>query len=301
MFPFTFLDHECYTCACHIPSSHNTRCTVLGFFQLSFVCSWNAIFCPLHNSIIPASEIKRHLYKSHTEWTSPKKKEESRKMAEHIMASCGLDTNQEAGNIVSQLPDELEEPLVFKGVHRCYRCPYCRTWHAENPGVGTREHYLNYHIKTEHNGNKMDVDVGEPRWTYRVTIYPGRSTHVFMLPEEWTPDAMEDGEQSDSDFSLPPLPSSSRHHLQSSITITASQDWPVRLRWESYAAEIEAGAHVKQLKKLAAPHKLNNVHQLNFLEKSISYVRCFTVKYMKEAGLIVEGNILVLGRVLVSE
>jgi len=75
--PFTFLDHECYTCSCHTPLSHKTRCTVLGFFQLSFLQSWNAIFCPLHNCIIPTSKLGLHLHKAHKEWTSPKKGEES--------------------------------------------------------------------------------------------------------------------------------------------------------------------------------------------------------------------------------
>jgi hypothetical protein len=63
--PFTFLHHEGYACSCHTPSSHETKWTVLGFFQLSFFQSWNAIFCPLHNCIIPASKLESHLRKAH--------------------------------------------------------------------------------------------------------------------------------------------------------------------------------------------------------------------------------------------
>ncbi|KAF8346247.1 hypothetical protein F5887DRAFT_1073895 [Amanita rubescens] len=298
---FTFLDHKCYTCSCHIPSSHKKRCMVLGFFRLLFLQSCNAIFCPLHNCIIPASKLEHHLHKAHKEWMSPQKGKESRKMASHIATTCGLDTSQEADDVVAQLPDELEEPLVSKGIFRCYQCPFCPSWLGENTGPGTPGRYLRKHMK-EHHGDKMEVDVGEPRWTYRVAIYPQASTHVFMLPDEWTPEDVGDGGDSHSDVSIPPLPSLSTHPDQSSIAITTTQDWPIHLGWESYASEIKAGAHIKELKKLIGPSKSCKDGGLtNFLEKGLYYVRRFSIKYMKGAGLIMKDSVIHLGRVLVSE
>ncbi|KIL55907.1 hypothetical protein M378DRAFT_17524 [Amanita muscaria Koide BX008] len=83
---------------------------------------------------------------------------------------------------------------------------------------GTPECYLHTHMK-EHHSDKMDVDVGEPQWTYRVAIYPQDSTHVFMLPDEWTlEDSFGGSENSDSDVSIPPLPMLSTHPDQSSIS-----------------------------------------------------------------------------------
>lgn len=301
---FTFLDHECYTCSCLAPSSQNTRCTVLGFFRLLFLQSCNAIFCPLHNCIIPASKLERHLHKAHKEWTSPQKAKESRKMALHIATTCGLDASQEADDVVAQLPDELEEPPVSRGICRRYKCPYCPSWIGENTGCGTPERYLRKHMKKNHSHN-MDIDhVGGPHWTYRVAIYPQDSTHVFMLPDEWTPADFGGGGggDSDSDVSIPPLPMLSSHPNQSSIANTTMQDWPVQLGWETYASEIKAGAHVKELKKLIGPCKSCKDGRLtNFLEKGLYYVRRFSIKYMKGSGLIMKGSVIHLGRVLVSE
>jgi hypothetical protein len=123
-----------------------------------------------------------------------------------------------------------------------------------------------------------------------------------MLPDEWTPEDFGDGGDSNSDVSIPPLSTLSTHPDQSSIAITTAQDWPIRLGWESYASEIKAGAHVKELKKLIGLCKSRKDGRLtNFLEKGLYYVRRFSIKYMKGAGLIMEGSIIHLGRVLVSE
>ena len=298
---FTFLDNECYTCSCLTPSSPKARCTVLGFFQLLFLQSCNAIFCPLHNCIIPPSKLERHLCKAHKEWTSPQKSIESRNMALHIATTCGLDTSQEADDVVAQLPDELEEPPVSKGICRRYQCPFCRSWLGENTGPGTPERYLRKHVK-EHHSDKMDIDVGESQWTYRVAIYSEGSTHVFMLPDEWTPEDFGDDRDSNLDVSIPPLSTLSTHPDQSSIATAVVQDWPVRLGWELYASEIKAGAHIKELKKLIGLCKSRKDGRLtNFLDKGLKYVRHFSVRYMKGAGLIMESSVIHLGRALVSE
>lgn len=297
--PFTFLHYEGYACSCHTPSSHETKCTVLGFFQLSFFQSWNAIFCPLHNCIIPASKLERHLRKAHQEWTSPTKAEESRKMAQHIATTCGLDAGQKADDILAQLPEVLEDPPVSKGVYRCYRCPLCTSWHAQNTSAGSPDRYLRRHIKEHHPHRKeMDHDVGEPRWTYRVNIYPQDSTHVFILPADF--DGNTSGDSS-SETSIPPRPSLSINLDRSSEAISTTQDWPLLLGWEAYSVEIQAGAYVNKLRGLIRRCESIKNGRTNFLEKGLFYVRRFSIKYMKGAGSIMKSSVIRLDRAVVSE
>jgi len=295
--PFTFLDQECYTCSCHTPSSYETRCTVLGFFRLSFFQSWNAIFCPLHNCIIPASKLERHLHKAHQEWTSPIKAEESRKMAQHIATTCGLGTRQKAEDILAQLPEELEDPPVSKGIYLCYRCPLCASWHAHNTGAGSPDRYLRRHLKEHSHDNGMDLDVGEPRWTYRVKIYPQDSTHVFILPEDFSGTSGD----SSSEASIPPRPSLSTNPDRPSEAISTTQDWPLLLGWEAYSIEIQAGAYVNKLRELIGRCGSIKNGQTSFLEKGLFYVRCFSIKYMKGAGSIMKSGVIRLDRAVVSE
>jgi hypothetical protein len=79
------------------------------------------------------------------------------------------------------------------------------------------------------------------------------------------------------------------------------QDWPLLLGWEAYSVEIQAGAYVDKLRGLIGRCELIKNGQTNFLEKGLFYVRRFSIKYMKRAGLIMKSSVIHLDRAVVSE
>lgn len=271
---------------------------MLGYFQLEFLQSWGAIFCPGHNCLIPASQLAKHLRKVHTEWTSGKKTEASENLALHITSSCGLDVRQVASDITNHLPDELDDPLLENEASRSLKCPKCTHW-ATYSHSGQPDRYLHRHME-EHRGTKAGAETGEPRWIYRIRIYPQAATHVFVLPEGWVP--KNTGHCPDYNAALPPsdIPLLPVAPTESSSVIQPTQDWPVRLQWESYAAEIMARDHIKQLRTLIRLQRVGKAGPpITFLEKGLLYVRHFCIKYMKDSGAMVKTGIAHLGRVLV--
>lgn len=293
---FTFLDDECYSCSCHLSAPPTKRCTVLGYFNLEFIPQWDAIFCPGHNCLIPASKLEHHLCKAHNEWTSPKKTEESKKMAKHVALSFGLNVSQCASDIKKRLPDELDDPLVEKGVYRSSKCPSCASWFAENDKESPPNRSLLKHINKLHQDGKDHSEIGDPQWTYRVHMYPrsSESSHVFVLREGFNSIDLN----THLPFAnLPPLPVLPTH-TQPSSEIPTIQDWPIRLKWESYAADIKASKHIKQLRTLLGPPRVGNNH---FLEKGLRYVKKFCIKYLRGSGALANAGVTDLSRVLVSE
>jgi hypothetical protein len=241
----------------------------------------------------------QHLSDAHTEWTSSKKTEESRKMTEHIALTCNLDLTQCDNDVVGLLPNMLHKPLVVKNIFQSFKCPFCKTWSAKSHS-GSPDRDLHRHMKEKHKGYPSDVEIEGPLWTYRVSIYPQSLTHVFMLSEMWNlEDVNLNQPQSIVDISSLPMPSSS---VQPSTAIAATQDWPIHLKWESYAAEIKAGEHAKQLRMLIRAPKVSKAGpSANFLEKGLHYVQQFSIKYMKGSGSMAKQSVTHLGRALVSQ
>lgn len=74
--------------------------------------------------------------------------------------------------------------------------------------------------------------------------------------------------------------------VQPPIVIATTQDWPIHLKWEPYAAEIKANEHVKQLRRLIRASKVSKAgFSTNFLEKGLHYVQQFCIKYVKDLDI----------------
>ncbi|KAN0141557.1 hypothetical protein V8E53_000019 [Lactarius tabidus] len=298
---FTFLNQECYACTCQLPGDTG-RCKVLGYFQMKFFQAWQAIFCPIHNCLVPASQLAHHLYDAHTEWTSPRKKEESKDMAKHITSILGLLPTQSADEIMALLPSELNEPLVDDYIHQSFKCSLCKpiSWHVKNTSGGASDRYLRKHMKGHE--KVSDIKTGDWQWTYRVSIYPQAGNHFFVLPKGGTLESLKDSAVINQPVPVSDFPGLSISSAQSSIAFATTQDWPLHLKWESYAAEIQAGNYVEQLRTLIRPPKVRKAgSSTNFLENGLLYVRQFSIRYMKDSGLIFTTSIKHLGKVMVSE
>jgi hypothetical protein len=291
--PFTFLEHECYSCSCHQSPSDPKRCAVLNYFRLKFIKSWTSIFCPDKNRLIPASRLEHYINKN-LNGAPPKAREQSKDMANHIVLSCSLVPEQSGDDIKSILPDELDGPLIDTGIFHSFKCPLCDNWAARDRSGGPADRNIRRHIAEKHEDQNLDADIERPRWTYRVQI-DGSPSHVFALPLTWAPRDIQNNPE------LDPLIPDLDLQAQSSVAIYPTQDWPLRLDWESYAAEINASTHIQQLRTLIGPSKLvNDGSQTYLLESGLRYVRGFCIKYIKGSGTLATESTSHLGRVLVS-
>jgi hypothetical protein len=303
---FTFLRQEKYSCSCLSSSLGPEACTVLGFFEFKFFQGWKAIFCHTHNCFIPASNLEKHLKTSHKEWTSPTKGQESRDMASHIIMTCGLDVNQTEADVKSQLPDELEKPLTSTALlFQRYQCPFCLCCIRMNNGEGKPDRYLRFkHLPDcppfrEKRISVIQAKIGKARYFYRVNIGSGNQvTHFFSLPSSWSSPGGKQDDYSDSELSFPPF---SPGAMPSTETTELTQDWPVRLGWESYSTEIGADAHIGHLKRLIRRCRRAGSRHLHFLESGISYIRKYTMRYLTEGGLALAGSHVSLKKLLISE
>ena len=297
--PFTFLDRECYVCSCRQSPSLVTRCTALDFFQLEFLPDWSSIFCPRKNWLVPVSQLAHYLQK-HQDWTSPTKKKEANNIAGHIALSCDLNLGQTAADIMNVLPKELDKPLVAKDIYCCFRCPFCvpETWHAEDKSTHLKDRNLRKHVKECHKGKNLANYTEEPRLMYKIQVYstPSRLTHRFSLPETWNAQEIQHIPKFDPQLLNVDLP------IQSSISMATTQDWPMRLNWESYATEIKAGEHIKNLRTLIRlPKVVKGRSRTDLLENGLLYVTCFCIKYMKGSGTLVTENISHINKLLMSQ
>lgn len=301
---FTFLSRECYACTCHHAEARFIeRCKVLSYFQMEYFMEWEAIFCPIHNCMVPASKLADHLCHAHTEWRFPRKKQESQKMAKHIIYVCGLESTQSADDIIKMLPEELDEPLVAKNIFQSFKCSYCDpvSWHVKNTSNGPLDRYIREHMKQVHE-KTSDLDFSDLQWTYRVSIYPQTSNHFFVLPKGSSLETINKSASFDQPVPISNIPTLPVPPAQFSSAFAKTQDWPIRLKWEFYASEIEAGKYVEQLKMLIRPPKIRkDESSANFLEKGLLHIQKFCIKYMKDSGLIAKTSVTQLGRVLVSE
>ena len=292
--PFTFMNHECYTCSCLQSPSHPKGCTVLDYLELKFIESWGTIFCPNHNCLIPASFLGRHI-EQHS-WTSHKRRGEIKKMVEHLVLSCHLAPDQSAGDIRTILPDALDGPLVAKNLNYSHRCPFCDYWAPDIRTHSAPDGNLRRHMKETHKNKKWESTNEEPQLIYRVRIISELLTHVFVLPAMATVENIRNAQV----FVDPFIPDID-FQAQSFVAIDPTQDWPILLRWESYAAEINAGRYIPQLRTLIGPPKtITNGSPADALENGLFYVKGFCIRYMKGSGTLVTGSISHIGRVLVS-
>lgn len=303
---FNFLANQCFSCTClssslFSPSAEN--CMVLQFFHLEYICiethGSGVIFCCSHNSFVPASDLAAHLCKRHNDWSSPKKKEESRNIADHIVATCGLDMEQVARDVLCILPIQLDQPLDQTGVYHSIQCPFCDCWMAKNKSGGSydrlmRKNHFPHCPQRPGSSNVNERLIAEPRFTYRANISGGAS-HVFLLPEDWTEEDLNNQAQDDIILPIFKLPCDPQA-LQGPI-LAVAQDWPIHLGWEIYAKEIGLDEHFNDLKKLIGPCKKG----YNFLEKGLIYLQSYLIRYLKEAGHIIEGSVVGLAKLLVSE
>lgn len=290
--PFEFLPLEYYECTClSTPDpAFRTTCKVLLFFGLVYLPDYRAIFCPKHHQFVPLAELPVHLIK-HNDWTLGKKTKEAKRMSEHIALSLDIDAAQTAGDLITCLPTEIEEPFGCYKLHSplptqiSYQCPKCGIWKAACKGKGTHgpEWDIQRHLRFECDKGPFpkkwsSLALAEPCWTYRVR-FAGGGSHVFVLPEDWA-DRAEDEETVD----LPEFPS--KPQAVPSISLrTSYEDWPLKLFWPAYDREILASDHVVALRQLIMqPRPQRSLESdLDAMETALHLIRAATVKYFKSA------------------
>lgn len=304
---FTFLELESYACSCcTTPSSNSTQqtsqqfagssifltCKVLQFFGMIYMSQFRALFCPAHNCFVPMSFWARHVSQHHKDWVSVNKVDECARMANHVAQSCQLDIEQKVEDL--QLPDTLRRPFVpstvtAAGSHvfKSLRCPKCGLWEAIST-TGESDRLMRRHLRDTGKCRKgpitnwKSIRLEGPCWTYRVKTSP-RTSHVFILPDDW--DECGENEEIQELPEFPEFPSQG-HSVLSFSALTASQDWPITLRWTEYDAEISASSHVAALRQLIALPVCGckrGIRSPSFLEEGLHQAYHWLFKYLKTA------------------
>lgn len=159
---FEFLKLESYVCHCtgsQQPTFKSDRtlatapgdCKVLAYFDLVFLTTFQFVFCPAHNQIIPMSEWATHVRRCHLDWCSSTKKIDCAQMVKHVADSHNLSINQTSKDL--NLPHEIDEPLSDQEsfhIKLNYKCLLgCGNWMAEDKGSNIPKRFIcKKHIHT---------------------------------------------------------------------------------------------------------------------------------------------------------